>query len=57
MGLLSLLVIVLIGVALLAPGKLAGAGGSFGQAVRAFKEGLNGEGNKDPGKRDKADSG
>jgi len=55
MGLLSLIVIVLIAVALLAPAKLAGAGGSFGQAVRAFKEGLNGEAKKDPGKAEKAD--
>jgi len=43
MGLLALLVIVLIVLGLFAPAKLAGAGGSFGHAVRAFKEGLNGK--------------
>jgi Sec-independent protein translocase protein TatA len=43
MGFLALLVIVLIAVALLAPGKLTGASGSLGGAVRAFKEGLNGK--------------
>jgi len=46
MGLLALLVIVLIVLGLFAPAKLAGAGGSFGNVVRAFKEGLNGEPDK-----------
>jgi TatA/E family protein of Tat protein translocase len=55
MGLLALLVIVLIALALFAPGKLTGAGGMFGHAVRAFKEGLNGETSKGPRKPEKTD--
>jgi len=51
MGLLALLVIVVIVLALFAPAKLTGASGSFGHAVRAFKKGLNGETDKESGKR------
>jgi len=50
MGLLALLVLVVIVLALFAPAKLTGAGGSFGHIVRAFKEGLNGGNDKQSGK-------
>jgi Sec-independent protein translocase protein TatA len=53
MGFLALLVIVLIAVALLAPGKLTGASGSLGKAVRAFKEGLKPKPPNDPRQPDK----
>ena len=54
MGFLAFIVIAVIALALFAPGKFAGAGGSFGRAVRAFKEGLSGEDTRHPQKRDKS---